>query len=102
MKTLTKNSLESLLSYYGYGEDKISEIPAILSRKKEGKGIMVPLNNLLDGFGIERLERKDGTCLQYVNLGDTYSSTVFKDVRNGKYIISSIGDIVEKTPNAFK
>jgi hypothetical protein len=37
---------------------------------------------------------KDG--LDYVNMGDTYDTTLIFDHRKGRFIVSSWGDIVER------
>ena len=56
------------------------------------------------GYGIEYIEitHKSGRndTIAYINTGDTYASTLIRD-RNGKIIISTIGDVIESLPSTW-
>jgi hypothetical protein len=55
---------------------------------------MTCLNSLLDGFGVDSFQLKNGSWVEYINLGDTYSPTIVRI--NGNYRVTSWGDIAEK------
>lgn len=61
------------------------------------------LNDLLGGFGVEyagEVDMYEGPPLLYINMGDTYDTTVC--LFNGTWKITSLGDIVERNPRMFK
>jgi len=75
---------------------------------KRSDCIMLMFNELLEGFGVEGLpiegEHIDSyyynIVADYVNMGDTYDTTVLKDNATGKFIVTSWGDFIEtKYPN---
>jgi hypothetical protein len=54
----------------------------------------------MNGFGVEYIASSEDTMrtpdgLDYVNMGDTYDTTLVYDHGKGKYVITSWGDIVE-------
>lgn len=58
------------------------------------------LNDLIGGFGVEYIGHKDDSYtriygLDYINLGDTYRYTIIFDHAKGKFILSTIGDLIE-------
>lgn len=65
-------------------------------------------DEVIGGFGIEAIDIPEGsfnncqnpdTCIEYVNLGDTYAVTLCRiDGRNKtpRYVVSSYGDLVER------
>lgn len=60
-------------------------------------------NDLIEGFGIEHcgeVDMRDGPPLEYINLGDTYACTLC--LFQGRYLVSSCGDIVEKHERLFR
>ena len=61
------------------------------------------LNDLLEGYGVESLGNTDSPGYYpeyaYINLGDTYTTTIVYKRETGKYLLSSWGDIAEKLTN---
>lgn len=61
--------------------------------------IMSALNDLLGGFGVEGLfhpNESDKLIAEYVNQGDTYATTILRDVgRGGQYLLTNYGDWLE-------
>jgi hypothetical protein len=51
---------------------------------------MVALNEIIGGYGVEV-----GRNFAYVNMGDTYATTIIRCGHNAKYVVSSMGDMVE-------
>ena len=59
---------------------------------------------ILDGCGREFLYSVadfDGGGVEYVNMGDTYNSTLMFDYTKGKFIVGSWGELVEAQPRRF-
>lgn len=52
------------------------------------------LDALLGTFGIEAFQTRNGTWVEYLNTGETYSPTIVR--MNGNYRIASWGDIAER------
>lgn len=62
---------------------------------------MYAINSLMDGHGVESIEKPDSSgCgryddyIDYINTGDTYSTTVLRD--GSKWWIGCMGDTVER------
>lgn len=59
-------------------------------------------DQLLDGSGVEYLVPDDGTQpIAYVNMGDTYLTTLLFDHEKNRFVIGSWGDVVEAQPRRF-
>lgn len=82
-------SIKAILSAFPrLNVDQANELKAAM---QDNKGLACA-NRLLDGCGIESIGLPEG-CF-YVNLGDTYDTTLLKV--NGRYRIGSWGDVVEQ------
>ena len=60
--------------------------------------IMLALNHLLDGFGIETFTVDDST-VEYINMGDSYVDTIL--LLDGVLYFESMGDFIESRENAI-
>jgi protein-L-isoaspartate O-methyltransferase len=66
--------------------------------------IMETANKLLDGYGVELLtdERGDWSSyygygvILYVNLGDTYETTLVYDIKKTTFLVTSWGDFYDE------
>ena len=63
-------------------------------------------NELLGGNGIEYIESQQDTMrhregLSYVNMGDTYDTTLIYDHATGRFYVGAWGDWVERYPKRF-
>lgn len=73
-------------------------------------------NKALEGFGVEAVnEDPNGRRrtprgnvmyygsigLLYVNTGDSYNATILYDTRRETFILSTLGDVVERAPRRF-
>lgn len=68
--------------------------------------ILKVADDLLDGHGVEYIESLTDTMrsregLSYVNMGDTYDTTLIYDHGKGRFVVSSWGDIVERDAKRF-
>lgn len=71
------------------------------------KAAMEEANTLLGGHGVEYLPAEDDDFrsakgVEYVNMGDTYTTTLLYDRTSRRYIIGSWGDLVERNPKRFR
>jgi len=55
---------------------------------------MTALNLLADTCGVEGVQLRDGSWLEYLNAGDTYSPTLLR--YRGRYRVATVGDIIER------
>jgi hypothetical protein len=62
--------------------------------------ILQAADKLMDGNGVERISGVGGG-LMYVNMGDTYDTTLIYDYKTNRFVVSSWGDIVERQPRRF-
>lgn len=61
------------------------------------------INEILEGYGIEAIQKESNwvshywqdTQFLYVNMGDTYTPTIFYDTREDRFIVSDFGTVVE-------
>ena len=60
------------------------------------------INGVLEGHGVEALDESSDWFPQphysYVNMGDTYTTTVVYDHERGRWLITDWGTIAEKFP----
>ena len=83
---------------------------AVKARMDDGvpyKAILEVVDELMDGNGVEYIDSHADTMrsqdgLSYVNMGDTYDSTLLYDHKTGRFSVGSWGDIVEKQPARFR
>ena len=61
--------------------------------------ILQAADGMMDGHGVERIPGRPG--LMYVNMGDTYDTTLIYDYKTDRFVVSSWGDIVERQPRRF-
>lgn len=81
---------------------------ANLSSGKEIELTLRQINKLLNGFGIQVVTGDQArqsywmdAVAAYVNKGDTYDLTVIFDTIKNKFVITSLGDFVEKNQNRY-
>lgn len=61
--------------------------------------ILQAADGMMDGNGVERIPGRPG--LMYVNMGDTYDTTLIYDYKTDRFVVSSWGDLVERQPRRF-
>jgi hypothetical protein len=61
--------------------------------------ILQMADSMMNGHGVERIPGRPG--LMYVNMGDTYDTTLVYDYKTNRFVVSSWGDIVERQPRRF-
>ena len=61
------------------------------------------INEEIEGFGVVQcgpyLNMRKGHRFDYINLGDTYTTTICYDKEEGEYILSCWGDLEEEFPS---
>lgn len=58
--------------------------------------VFTALNEVLEGFGIEYITKNDRTVATYVNMGDTYTTTLLLREGSGLMQLTTYGDFVER------
>jgi hypothetical protein len=59
------------------------------------------VNKKIGGYGVESFEDNNGEWVSYVNMGDTYDTTIFHDEADGEFHVGSWGDLVESDDERF-
>lgn len=65
------------------------------------------INEILNGYGVEVINDNDFTTywgsigIVYVNMGDTYTTTVLYDTRKGRWYVSDWGTIAKNNEKRF-
>ncbi len=88
-------SIKTIMVQLGFSKEKATELRNAMERNK---GLSVG-NRLLEGFGVEEFCIPENflspdMVVRYVNMGDTYDTTLLKV--NGRYRIGCWGDIAER------
>jgi hypothetical protein len=70
------------------------------------RSVLRAASRMMDGFDVEYIASSSDTSrnregLSYVNMGDSYMTTLIYDHGKGRYIVSSWGDIVERDTKRF-
>jgi len=102
--------LDGRVSPYDYPKtakwiDSCYNLPKIGERK------MAACDEIIGGYGVEAIGLPEGSfencqepdvLIEYVNLGETYATTLLRIVRDGRiaYRVGSWGDVVERYDNA--
>ncbi len=109
-------SLENLIEHFG--EKKGNKIRDLLTRKTQTRDydnvrhaeetcfhqmnykhrLMIALDEILEGYGVECLGTGNPHYprFEYVNLGDTYTTTIVLNIETGRIFIDSWGNVVER------
>lgn len=61
---------------------------------RESGKIMVALNEVIEGYGVEYFGDNDGNGFEYINMGNTYTPTII--YHNGQYHFECWNDYIEK------
>lgn len=67
---------------------------------------MHAINELLQFHGVEYAassedDTRTAAGLEYCNAGDMYAATVIYDRLKGRFLIATVGDIIERNPRRF-
>jgi hypothetical protein len=72
------------------------------NRPRQCELIMCAADELLETHGVEVItgeyvDNYHGAIrYEYCNAGDTYAATLVRDTRNGRYLVTSVGDLIER------
>ena len=59
--------------------------------------LLIACNEILGGFGIEVIAQPgEMPIFEYINLGDTYTTTLMRNILTGRIFVSDMGTIVER------
>ena len=102
---------EILEAFPKLGESRANELSELMKKALKDVDnddaideVLETANTALDGHGVEAIQAEDGykvddywrdTILLYVNLGETYETTICYDTEADEFFIGSWGDFVE-------
>lgn len=94
---------------HGSGFEVLQAVRYALQTGEAGRSFRAVLkecNTLLEGFGVECIAEGGANSpsdmygsdilAEYVNLGDTYTTTILYDYRAQRFYVTSYGDFVER------
>lgn len=97
-----------------HGDDQVhskaQEIRLLIKTCSGHAGIeatLAKINTILRGYGVESIRDKghdryfQDIGILYINMGETYCSTIMYDTRKNKWIVSSFGELVERQSRRF-
>ena len=58
--------------------------------------LMTAINEIMGGYGVEAIFQGEEPRYEYINLGETYATTIMRNVATGRVFVSSWGDVVER------
>ena len=84
-------------------ESVMSWVNQCYHKPSHNEMVMCALNEILEGYGVEAIRDEDAwidnfhmdIVAVYVNMGDTYTTTILLDHEENEYIVTSYGDWVE-------
>ena len=94
---VSANQARQIRTQFEIGRDSDNKTDSVLEK----------CDKILGGYGVEFLRGPEwrsywgDTELLYVNLGDTYTATVWFDTRSNKFGVGAWGDLVERQPGRF-
>jgi hypothetical protein len=100
---------EELLDFFGnlgITQEQAVELESVLkisAHGKEAHELMQRVNTLIGGHGIEGVEAENyqidnyyyDFVFDYVNMGDTYATTVIHDHIDSEFVVTTVGDQIE-------
>lgn len=101
-------SVKTILNSLTDCKEESKEIRKLMERYYDRPHkLLKEVDKVLRAHGVEYLEpneynQYEDTGVYYVNMGDTYISTLCYDAKTDRIFISCWGDIVEKNPRRFK
>ena len=80
-----------------------TEIDSLPHRGRNVEVVMELFHRVLDGYGVESIRDSDywdsyyaDNRIMYVNMGDTYHTTILFDTKHNRYYVGSWGDYIEE------
>jgi len=58
--------------------------------------LMTALDEITEGCGVEAIFKNGEPVYEYINMGDTYTTTIMRNIRTGRIFVACWGDIVER------
>ena len=92
-------SVARMVKFLGIQKDQAEELKRLMNAGFVTR-TLVRADIMLDGYGREELPSPSGRVI-YVNMGDTYTTTLMFDWSKDKFLVGSWGDLVEAQPRRF-
>lgn len=82
--------------------DNAEEILRIISENKNSTITLQKINDLIGGYGVETLTSEldfgnyyKNSCSEFINMGNNMTVTIVYDVKQRKFLITSIQDFIQ-------
>jgi hypothetical protein len=100
-------SIKRMQDMLRISKDQASALKAMMDGGKKVSIILREADRVLNGNGVEYIDSREDTMrsqdgLSYVNMGDTYDTTLLYDHKTGRFSVGSWGDVVERQPRRFE
>jgi hypothetical protein len=88
-------------------KEQASALKGMMDDGKSVSTILREADRVLNGHGVEYIDSREDTMrsrdgISYVNMGDTYDTTLLFDYKTGRFSVGSWGDVVERQPRRFE
>jgi len=90
-------SVKMMVERLGISKAQAQELKDLMNAGEPD--ILHAADHFMSGNGVERIPGRPG--LMFVNMGDTYDTTLIYDYKTNRFVVSSWGDIVERQPRRF-
>lgn len=108
MARIVKGLMEGTISPDNFKDVKRWERQCF-NRPRKNERVLCALNQLLEGFGVEAIrggihvDSYHGSIVaSFINMGDTYDTTIILNHDSNEYQITSWGDWVERNEGRYK
>lgn len=100
-------SVQRMVDFLKISKGDAAAVKARMDAGAPYQNILEEADRLLNGHGVEYIQSHADTMrsqdgLSYVNMGDTYDTTLLYDHKTGRFSVGSWGDIVERQPRRFE
>jgi hypothetical protein len=93
-------SVKRMVDFLGISKSDAEMLKTKMNEGAPVGSILKAADQILDGNGVEAIPGVGGG-LSYVNMGDTYDTTLIYDHGKGRFLVTSWGDIVERDHKRF-
>jgi hypothetical protein len=100
-------SIKRMQDMLQISKEKASALKGMMDDGKSVSTILREADRALNGHGVEYIDSREDTMrsrdgISYVNMGDTYDTTLLFDHKTGRFSVGAWGDVVERQPRRFE
>lgn len=94
-------SIKRMVDFLKLRKEDAASLKTKMDAGDRRSSILEAADRMLNGNGVEYIAGVGGG-LSYVNMGDTYDTTLLYDEKSNRFVVASWGDIVENQPRRFR